>query len=117
MSSSKPGGIRRNWKCQKADSARPKTRTRLENSGVEKSSRMAKRYATPATDRGMKKDGSPLRPKSREQIVSDTSKTAPSPYSLCDGVSFTRLPHAEEFVRRLAAIRRTKLQFVEPSPE
>src|SRR6267154_5179568 len=117
MSSSGPGGIRRNWKCQKADSARPKTRTRLENSGVEKSSRMAKRYATPATARGMKKDGSPLRPKSREQIVSDTSKMAPSPYNLCEGVSFTALPHEEEFARPPAAIRRTRLRSSEPSPE
>src|SRR5436305_15343066 len=104
MSSSKPGGIRRNWKCHSAERARPKTRTRFGNSGVEKSSRMARRYATPATARGIKKDGSPLRPKSREQIVSDTSKMAPSPYNLCEGVSFTAIQHEEEFARLLAAI-------------
>src|SRR4029077_9285356 len=94
-----------------------KTRTRLGNSAVEKSSRMASRYAMPATANGIKKDGSPLRPKSREQIVSDTSKMAPSPYNLCEGVSFTGFPHEEEFARRPAAIRRTRLQFSEPLPD
>src|SRR5882724_1098900 len=117
MSSSKPGGIRRNWKCHRADSARPKTRTRFGNSGAEKSSRMARRYAAPATAMGIKKDGSPLRSKSREQIVSDTSKITPNPYNLCEGVSFTGLPHEEEFARPLAAIRRTRLRSSEPSPE
>jgi hypothetical protein len=53
--------------------------TRLGNVGVDKSSRKAKRYAMPATARGMIKDGSPLRLKLREQIVSATSKMAPSP--------------------------------------
>jgi len=62
------------------------------NSGVEKSSRMAKRYAMPATARGTKNDGSLVRLKLREQIVSATSKMTPSPYSLCTGVSFTGLP-------------------------
>src|SRR5258707_2143761 len=117
MSSSGPGGVRRNWKCHRADSARPKTRTRFGNSGAEKSSRRARRYATPATARGVKKDGSPLRPKAREQIVRDTSKMAPSAYNLCDGVSFTGLPHEEESARPLAAIRRTRLRSSEPSPE
>src|SRR5258706_5745470 len=117
MSSSESGVIRRNWKCHRADSARPKTRTRFGKSGAEKSSRMARRYATAARARGMKKDGSPLCPMSREQIVSDTSKITPSPYNLCEGVSFTGLPHEEEFARPLAAIRRTRLQSLEPLPE
>src|SRR2546421_954958 len=117
MSSSKPGGVRRNWKCHRADSARPKTRTRFGNSGAEKSSRMARRYAAPATARGIKKDGSPLRPKSREQIVSDTSKITPSPYNLYEGVSFTAHPHEEEFARPPAAIHRTRLRSSEPLPE
>ncbi len=46
----------------------------------------------PATARGMMNDGSPVRLKLREQIVSTTSKMALSPYSLRDGVSFTGFP-------------------------
>ena len=46
----------------------------------------------PATASGMMKHGSPILLKLREQIVSATSKMAPSPYSLADGVSFTDLP-------------------------
>src|ERR1700704_1978444 len=91
--------------------------TRFGNSGVDKSSRTAKRYATPATARGMKNDGSPVRLKLREQIVSATSKMAPSPYSLCEGVSFTDLPYNDEVARLLAAIRRTSLPSWEPSRE
>src|ERR1700675_774786 len=91
--------------------------TRFENSGVEKSSRMARRYATPATASGMKNDGSPVRLKFREQIVSATSKMAPSPYSLCEGVSFTGLPCHQKAARLLAAIRRTRLQSLAPSRE
>src|SRR5882724_3205539 len=88
--------------------------TRLGNSGVDKSSRMAKRYATPATAREMKNDGSPVRLKLREQIVSATNKMAPSPYSLCEDVSFTGLPFNREVARLLAAIRRTSLQSLGP---
>jgi hypothetical protein len=66
--------------------------TRCEKLGVEKNSRMAKRYAMPATARGMMKDDSPVLPSLREQIVSAASKMAPSPYTLWDGVSFTALP-------------------------
>src|ERR1700676_2145790 len=84
--------------------------TRLGNPGLEKSSRMARRYATPATARGMKNDGSPVRPKLRAQIVSATSKMAPRPYNLCEGGSFTRLPNDWEVGRRLAAILRTNWQ-------
>src|SRR6267142_1233917 len=91
--------------------------TRFGNSGVVKSSRMARRYATPATARGMKNDGSPLRLKLREQIVSATSKMATSSYSLCEGVSFTGLPYNDEVARLLAAIRRTSLQSLGPSRE
>src|SRR5260370_7186502 len=108
MSSSEPGGIRRNRRCHTAASARPKTMTRFGNSGVEKSSRMARRYATPATARGMKNDGSPMRLKLREQIVIATSKMAPSPYSLCEGVSFTGLP-------LMAKLRDCLLPFAEPA--
>src|SRR5260370_31273788 len=91
--------------------------TRFGNSGVAESSRMARRYATPATARGMKNDGSPMRLKLREQIVSTTSKMAPSPYSLYEGVSFTGLTFKDEVARLLAAIRRTSLQSLGPSRE
>ena len=46
----------------------------------------------PATARGMMKDDSPGLLSLREQMVSATSKTAPSPYTLRDGVSFTVPP-------------------------
>jgi hypothetical protein len=46
----------------------------------------------PATASGMMKDGSPTLLSLREQIVSDTSRTAPNVYTLLDGVSFTGLP-------------------------
>src|SRR5260370_29280616 len=92
--------------------------TRFGNSGVEKSSRMARRYATPARARGMKNDGSPVRLKLREQIVSATSKMAPSPYSLCEGVNFIGLPYNDDEVARLLdAIRRTSLQSLGPLRE
>src|SRR6266404_4750066 len=91
--------------------------TRCGNSGVDESSRMARKYATPATARGMKNDGSPVWLKLREQTVSATSKMAPSPYILCDGVSFTGLPFNGEVARLLAAIRRTNLQSLGPSRE
>ena len=54
---------------------------------------MASRYATPATASGMMKAGPPVPLKFREQIVSATSRTTPSPYSLCEGVSFKALPN------------------------
>src|SRR5713101_3605481 len=82
--------------------------TRFGNSGVEKSSRMARRYATTATASGMKNDGSPVQLKLREQIVSATSKMAPRPYSLCEGVSFTGL-------HSMAKLRNRLLPFAEPA--
>src|ERR1700730_19342821 len=91
--------------------------TRFGNSGVEKSSRMARRYATPATARGMKNDGSPVRLKLREEIVSAPSKMAPSPYNLCEGVNFTGPPYNDEVARLLDAIRPTSLQSLGPSRE
>jgi len=54
------------------------TTTRLGKLSVENNSRTARRYAMPATDSGMRKDGSPILAKFREQIVSETSKTTPS---------------------------------------
>ena len=67
------------------------TTRRRENLGVAKNSRIAKRYAVPASAREAMKYGPPLSPKLREQTVSDPSKMAPNPYSLRDGVSFTSL--------------------------
>ena len=48
----------------------------------------------PATASGMMKDGAPMLPNLREQIVSATSMTMPRTYSLRDGVSFTGFPCA-----------------------
>src|SRR6266481_3325086 len=117
MSSSKRGAINRKGRWHRAASTSPTTMTRCGNLGVEKNSRMASKYATPATARGMKNDGSPVRLKLREQIVSATSKMAPSPYSLCEGVSFTGLPYKHQVVRLLPAIRQTSLQSLGPSRE
>src|SRR5438128_2690522 len=71
------------------------TTTRRGNIGVaraprpRKNSRIAKRYAIPATDRDTMKYGPPLSPKLREQIVSATHNVAPSMYTLHAGVTFT----------------------------
>src|SRR6266403_5880418 len=91
--------------------------TRFGNSRAVKSSRMASRYATPATARGMKNDGSPRRLKLREQIVSATSKMAPSPYSLRDGVSFTGFPCPSATALPPVPTVSARPQFVAPYPE
>lgn len=78
------------------------------NLGVEKNSRMASRYATPATASGMKKDSSPVLLSLREQIVSAASKMAPSPYSLRDGVSFTGLRARPQLCHCLSPLSRSK---------
>jgi len=66
--------------------------TRRSNLGVAKNSRIAKRYAIPASVREAMKYGPPLSPKVREQIVSATHNVAPSMYTLHAGVIFTILP-------------------------
>src|SRR6266852_7573058 len=123
MSSSAPGGTRRNSMCHTAARTSPMTTTRRGNIGVaraprpRKNSRIAKRYAIPATDRDTMKYGPPLSPKLREQIVSATHNVAPSMDTLHAGVIFTVLlcpsatvlPH----VPTLLATR----PFVGPSPE
>lgn len=63
--------------------------TRRENPGVAKNSRIAKRYAIPASVKEAMKYGLPLSPKLREQIVSATHNVAPSTYTLHAGVIFT----------------------------
>jgi hypothetical protein len=54
------------------------TTTRRGNPGVERNSRIARRYAMPAIVREARKDGPPLSPQLREQMVSATHKMAPS---------------------------------------
>src|SRR4051794_23023599 len=66
--------------------------TRRGNLGVEKNSRIAKRYTMPATAKEPMKDGPPLPPELSEQIVSATHKMTPSTHTLLDGVNFTVLP-------------------------
>jgi len=68
------------------------TTTRRENLGVAKNSRIAKRYAIPATVKDAMKHGPPLSPKLREQIVSATHNVAPRTYTLHSGAIFTILP-------------------------
>ena len=68
------------------------TTTRRGNLGVAKNSRIAKRYAMPASVKEAMKYGPPLSPKLREQIVSATHNVAPSTYTLHAGVIFTILP-------------------------
>src|SRR5271156_6056531 len=100
MSSSGPDDDRRNGIRHKPANTSPITMTRRGNFGVAKSSRMARRYAMPATPSGTMKDSAPTLLKLREQIVSATSKMAPSPYNLPAGVSFTGLPCLPQLCHR-----------------
>src|SRR2546426_10662595 len=75
--------------CHTAARTSPMTTTRRENLGVAKNSRIAKRYAIPASVKEAMKYGPPLSPKLREQIVSATHNVAPSMYTLHAGVIFT----------------------------
>jgi hypothetical protein len=67
------------------------TTTRRGNLGVAKNSRIAKRYAIPASVNDAMKYGPPLSPKLREQMVKATHNVAPSMYTLHSGVLFTIL--------------------------
>src|SRR5262249_54022410 len=87
---------------------------RFGNSGVEKNSRMARRYAMPATPIQIRKDGSPTLLNLREQIASAKSKMAPSPYSLIAGVSFTALPRANALSLLFVPTPRTRQRFAAP---
>src|ERR1700730_15381229 len=91
--------------------------TRWGNLGVENNSRTANRYAMPATASGMMKDGAPMLPSLREQIVSATSKMTPNPYSLRDGVSFTGLPCPSATVPPSVPTVSARRPFVAPWPE
>src|SRR4029077_3160841 len=88
-SSSEPGGVSRNGTCHRAANTSPMTMTRCGNLGVEKNSRIAKRYAMPASVKEAMKYGPPRSPKLREQIVSATHNVAPTMYTLHAGVIFT----------------------------
>src|SRR5262249_2930074 len=116
-SSSEPGCSIRNETCQRAAKTRPKTTTSFEKFGEENSSRIARRYATPATQSGMRKDASPMMLSLREQIVSDMSKTTPSPQSLCDAENFTNSPHRSGNVPEPLSTPSARQRFVVPSPE
>src|SRR5580692_6079040 len=91
MSSSGPGGIRRNAICHTAAKMSPMTMTRFGNIGVEENSRTARRYTMPAIVKEEMKYGPPLSPKLREHMVSATHNVAPSAYTLHAGVTFTGL--------------------------
>src|SRR5881397_879257 len=77
--------------CHTAARTSPMTTTLRGNLGVAKNSRIAKRYAMPASAKEAMKYGPPLSPKLREQIVSATHNVAPSVYTLHSGVIFTFL--------------------------
>src|SRR5438270_4391502 len=91
--------------------------TRLGNLAAEKNSRMARRYATQATDKGMKNDNSPVRLKFRAQMVSAISRVAPNPYSLCEGANFTNVSRQDQAARPRLAIRGTNPQSLALSQE
>jgi len=65
------------------------TTTRRGKFGVAKNSRTTNKYAMPASVKEAMKYGPPLSQKLREQVVSATSKIAPSKYTLHSGVIFT----------------------------
>src|SRR5260370_14890825 len=74
--------------CQTAARTSPMTTTRRENFCVAKNSRIAKRYAMPASVKEAMKYGPPLSPKLREQMVSATHSVAPRTYTLHAWVIF-----------------------------
>src|ERR1700674_2820088 len=121
MSSSEPGGTRRNSTCHTASRTSPMTTTRREtlrsNLGVAKNSRIAKRYAIPASVKEAMKYGPPLSPKLREQIVSAMHNVAPSMYTLPAGVIFTILLCPSATVLPHVPTVLATPPFVEPSPE
>src|SRR6202790_5087776 len=78
---------------------------------------MARRYAMPAAASGIMNDGAPMLLNLREHIVNATSKIAPNPYSLWDGVSFTGLPCPSATVRPPVPTVSAKPPFVAPWPE
>lgn len=71
------------------------TTTRRGNVGVARAprprnnSRIAKRYATPASVNEAKKYGPPRSPKLREQTVKAAHNVTPSTYTRCAGVVFS----------------------------
>src|SRR5438552_15088781 len=107
--------------CHTAARTSPMNTTRREmrrsNLGVAKNSRIAKRYATPASVKKAMKYGPPLSPKLREQIVSATHDVAPSVYTLHSGVTFTVLQCPSATVLPHVPTLLATPPFVAPSPE
>src|SRR5438128_6416108 len=103
--------------CHTAARTSPMTTTRRENLGVAKNSRIAKRYAIPASVKEAMKYGPPLSPKLREQIVSATHNVAPSMYTLPAGVIFTILLCPSATVLPHVPTLLATPPFVGPSPE
>src|SRR5207244_9946856 len=111
------GGITRNGTCHRAANTSPMTMTRCGNIGMEKNSRIAKRYTMPASVKEDMKYGPPLSPKLREQIVSATHRVAPSMYTLHSGLTFTVLPCPSATVLPHVPTLLATPPFVAPSPE
>src|SRR5207302_1975312 len=103
--------------CHPAARTSPITTTRRENLGVAKNSRIAKRYAIPASVKEAMKYGPPLSPKLREQMVSATHNVAPSTYTLHSGLTFTILLCPSVIVLPHVPTLLATLPFVGPSPE
>src|SRR5215467_10064692 len=77
--------------CQTAASTSPVITTRRENLWAGKISRIAKRYAIPASVKNAMKRGAPRSAKLREQPVSATRMMAPKIYTFHSGATFTIL--------------------------
>src|SRR5882672_9602410 len=102
--------------CQTEARTSPVTTSRRENLGVAKNSRIAKRYAMPASVKEAMKYGPPLSPKLREQIVSAMHNVAPSMYTLHSGVTFTILLRPSATVLPHVPTLLATPPFVGPSP-
>src|ERR1043165_505217 len=116
MSSSGPGGSNRNKTCHAPDRASATTKTYFGKLGVEKSSRTAKKYESPAKISQIMNAGPPRSLKLREQIVSASSCMLPNASSLTTGARVTALPCDDALDRGPATILRTTLPFAVPLP-
>src|SRR5271165_7047000 len=109
-------GSRRNAMFHAAASTSPITTMRRENPGVAKNSRIAKRYAMPASVNEAMKYGPPLSPKLREQTVSATHNVMPRKYTLHSGVTFTVLSCRSAIVPPRVPTLSATAPCVAPSP-
>src|SRR5215468_1190886 len=92
-------------------------RTPFGSFGVARSSRIARRYAMPATPKGIMKEGSPVRLKLRAQIVSATSNVTQRTQRLREGVTLKMLQKTDPGLEALLPRRRTMRRFAAPWPE